>query len=84
MFYLGCAPLDDASDVTVLNGNHGRYSYLSTDGLYLDETFRDVRMGGSLDDQWVGGEPFGEGTPPGPVRESERIASALVLETPAP
>lgn len=59
LFFLGCAPLDDVSDVTVLNGNHGRYSYLTTDGLYLDETFRDVRMGGSLDDQWVGGEPFG-------------------------
>ncbi|MGI5869736.1 MAG: FlgD immunoglobulin-like domain containing protein [Kiritimatiellia bacterium] len=59
LFFLGCAPLDDVSDVTVLNGNHGRYSYLATDGLYLDETFRDVRMGGSLDDQWVGGEPFG-------------------------
>ncbi len=59
LFFLGCAPLDDISDVTVLNGNHGRYSYLTTDGLYLDETFRDVRMGGSRDDQWVGGEPFG-------------------------
>lgn len=59
LFFLGCAPLDDVSDVTVLNGNHGRYSYITTDGLYLDETFRDVRMGGSLDDQWVGGEPFG-------------------------
>lgn len=59
LFFLGCAPLDETSDITVLNGNHGRYSYLTTDGLYLDETFRDVRMGGSLDDQWVGGEPFG-------------------------
>lgn len=59
LFFLGRAELDERSDVVVLNGNHGRYSFLSSDGLYLDECFRDVRMGGSRDDQWVGGEPFG-------------------------
>ena len=59
LFFLGIAPLDDTADVFVLNGNHGRFFALSSDGMYLDEMFRDVRMGGSRDEMWVSGEPFG-------------------------
>jgi hypothetical protein len=32
---------------------------MSTDGMYLDEMFRDVRMGGPSDEMAIGGEPFG-------------------------
>lgn len=59
LFFLGIAPLDAASDVFILNGNHGRFFALSSDGLYLDELFRDCRTGGPSDAQFVGGEPFG-------------------------
>ena len=59
LFFLGCERFDDASDVVVINGNHGRHFVLTTDGLYVDELFRDVRMGGARDDQLVGGECFG-------------------------
>lgn len=59
LFYLGCAPLDQASDVFVVNGNHGRFFALTTDGMYLDEFFRDVRMGGAIDPYLIGGECFG-------------------------
>ncbi len=59
LFFLGCAPLDEASDVFVLNGNHGRFSVLTSDGLYLDEMFRDVRTGRDRNALMVGGEPFG-------------------------
>jgi hypothetical protein len=57
--FLGIAPLDESSDVVVINGNHGRFFVMSTDGMYLDEMFRDVRMGGPGDAMHVGGEPFG-------------------------
>jgi hypothetical protein len=57
--FLGLASLDEQGDVTVLNGNHGRFFVMTTDGFYLDEMFRDVRMGGANDDLHVGGEPFG-------------------------
>lgn len=59
LFFLGTAPLDEKSDVFVINGNHGRFFLLTSDGLYLDEMFRDVRMGGTLDAQMIGGECFG-------------------------
>lgn len=59
LFFLGCERLDEQGDVTVLNGNHGRFFVLTTDGMYVDELFRDVRMGGARDDQLVGGECFG-------------------------
>lgn len=57
--FLGIAPLDEQSDVVVINGNHGRFFVLTTDGFFLDEMFRDVRMGGPNDELHVGGEPFG-------------------------
>ena len=59
LFFLGCEPFDDSSDIVVLNGNHGRFFVLTSDGMYVDELFRDVRMGGARDDQLIGGEPFG-------------------------
>jgi sugar lactone lactonase YvrE len=59
LFFLGMAPLDEQSDVTILNGNHGRFFVLTSDGLYLDEMFKDVRMGGALDATLIGGECFG-------------------------
>ncbi|HEY3321952.1 MAG TPA: hypothetical protein VGP72_15910 [Planctomycetota bacterium] len=59
LFFLGMTPLDDKSDVFVINGNHGRFFVLTSDGLYLDEMFKDVRMGGTLDAYLIGGECFG-------------------------
>ncbi|HYG74241.1 MAG TPA: FlgD immunoglobulin-like domain containing protein [Planctomycetota bacterium] len=59
LFFLGMAPLDDKADVFVVNGNHGRFFVLTTDGLYVDEMFKDVRMGGALDAYLIGGECFG-------------------------
>lgn len=44
LFYSGMAPLDDSSDVMLINGNHGRAFVMSSDGLYIDEMFPDVRM----------------------------------------
>jgi hypothetical protein len=59
LFFLGMAPLDSGADVFVMNGNHGRFFVLSTDGMYLDEMFHDVRMGGAVDAYLIGGECFG-------------------------
>ncbi len=44
LFYSGIAPLDDRSDVLLINGNHGRAFVMTSDGLYLDEMFPDVRL----------------------------------------
>lgn len=44
LFFSGMVPLDDKSDVMLLNGNHGQAFVLSSDGLYLDAMFPDVRM----------------------------------------
>ena len=41
---LGMAPFDDQADVFFLNGNHGRCFLLTSDGIYLDEAFTDVRV----------------------------------------
>lgn len=59
LFFLGTAPLDDKADVFMINGNHGRFFILTSDGLYLDEMFRDVRTQGTRDEFLVGGECFG-------------------------
>ncbi len=59
LFFLGMAPFDAASDVFVMNGNHGRFFAFTSDGLYLDELFKDVRMGAALDAYLIGGECFG-------------------------
>ncbi|MGE9297282.1 MAG: FlgD immunoglobulin-like domain containing protein [Puniceicoccales bacterium] len=52
LFFSGMAPLDDESDVFLLNGNHGRAFVMSSDGLYIDEMFPDVRM---MTDPFAGG-----------------------------
>lgn len=59
LFFLGMAPLDDQADVFMLNGNHGRCFLLTSDGLYLDEMFRDVRVSYVNDAYRLGGEIFG-------------------------
>lgn len=60
LFYLGVEPLDAQSDVMIAVGNMGRFFAFTSDGLYLDEFFQDVRMGGSADDPMrIGGEAFG-------------------------
>jgi len=56
---LGIAPLDDLSDVFFLNGNHGRCFLLTSDGLYLDEMFADVRVSYLKNAYRLGGEIFG-------------------------
>ena len=59
LFFTGVAPLDAQGDVMVMNGNHGRLFAMTTDGLYLDEMFNDVRVGGQRDAYLIGGECFG-------------------------
>lgn len=59
LFFLGMAPLDARSDVFVMNGNHGRFFVFTSDGFYLDEMFKDVRLGGTNDVSMIGGECFG-------------------------
>lgn len=44
LFFTGVAPLDDKSDVMLMNGNHGRAFVMTTDGLYIDEIFPDCRL----------------------------------------
>jgi len=59
LYFLGMAPFDDKADVFIMNGNHGRFFVLTSDGIYLDEMFKDVRMGASVDAYLIGGECFG-------------------------
>jgi hypothetical protein len=59
LWFLGSAPLDNSGDVTVINGNHGRFFVMTTDGLYLDEMFKDVRVTQQADAYLIGGECFG-------------------------
>ena len=59
LYFLGSAPLDKQGDVTVLNGNHGRFFVMTTDGLYVDEMFKDVRVTQQADAYLIGGECFG-------------------------
>lgn len=56
---LGIAPFDDRADVFFLNGNHGRCFVLTSDGLYLDEVFSDVRVSYLNNAYRLGGEIFG-------------------------
>jgi hypothetical protein len=56
---LGMAALDDQADVFFLNGNHGRCFLLSSDGIYLDEVFTDVRVSYLKNEYRLGGEIFG-------------------------
>lgn len=59
LYFLGTAPLDSNAEVFVMNGNHGRFFVLTTDGFYLDEMFKDVRVTQTADAYLIGGEPFG-------------------------
>lgn len=59
LFVLGDAPLDDQGGVLVINGNHGRFFVLTTDGIYVDELFNDCRVAQKRDADLVGGECFG-------------------------
>jgi hypothetical protein len=59
LFVLGMAPVDDRTDVFIINGNHGRFFVLTSDGLYLDEMFNDCRVAQTVDDKLIGGECFG-------------------------
>lgn len=59
LFFLGVAPLDKESDVTILNGNHGRFFVVSTDGILMDELFADIRISRDGGPYMIGGEPFG-------------------------
>jgi sugar lactone lactonase YvrE len=56
---LGIASFDDQADVIFLNGNHGRCFLLTSDGLYLDEVFSDVRVSYLKNEYRLGGEIFG-------------------------
>lgn len=57
--YLGVAPFDSEGDVTLINGNHGRFFLMTTDGIYLDEMFSDVRLSRDASPYRIGGECFG-------------------------
>jgi sugar lactone lactonase YvrE len=59
MGFLGMAPFDDQTDVFFINGNHGRCYLMTSDGLYLDETFTDVRVSYLKNEYRLGGEIFG-------------------------
>lgn len=59
MSFLGEASFDKEGSITVLNGNHGRCFVMTTDGIYLDEMFEDVRVAPALSALRIGGEAFG-------------------------
>lgn len=59
LYFLGTAPLDADSEVFIMNGNHGRFFVLTTDGFYLDEMFKDVRVTQNANAYLIGGECFG-------------------------
>jgi outer membrane protein assembly factor BamB len=44
LFFTGVVPLDDKSDVMLINGNHGQAFVMTSDGLYIDAMFPDVRL----------------------------------------
>ncbi|HSI85430.1 MAG TPA: FlgD immunoglobulin-like domain containing protein [Candidatus Methylacidiphilales bacterium] len=62
LFFSGVVPLDEKSDVFLINGNHGQAFVLTSDGMYVDAMFPDCRMmtnpqGGGIG--ILGGECFG-------------------------
>ena len=59
MAILGMAEFDNQADVFFLNGNHGRCFLLTSDGIYLDEAFTDVRVSYAKNNLRLGGEIFG-------------------------
>ncbi len=59
LYFLGAAALDNKSDLLMTNSNHGRFFLMTSDGVYVDELFRDVRQSRVFDNQTIGGEPFG-------------------------
>ena len=56
---LGMSEFDEQSDIFFLNGNHGRCFLLTSDGMYLDEVFTDVRVSYLRNEYRLGGEIFG-------------------------
>ncbi len=56
---LGRASFDEKADIFFMNGNHGRCFMLTTDGLYIDEAFTDVRVSYLKNEYRLGGEIFG-------------------------
>ncbi len=59
LWFLGTGALDEQGEVTIINGNHGRFFVMTTDGMYLDEIFQDVRVTQQRSAYHIGGEPFG-------------------------
>lgn len=59
LYFLGSAKFDDTADLLMTNGNHGRFFIMTSDGVYVDEMFRDVRQSNVFDNYTIGGEPFG-------------------------
>jgi len=59
LFGLGSVPYSATADVLALVNNHGRVFFLTSDGLYLDEVFTDVRVSARNDETCINGEPFG-------------------------
>lgn len=58
-FALGTAPFSETAEVVALQNNHGRIYFLTTDGVYLDELFDDVRVARARGPGLIGGEAFG-------------------------
>jgi len=59
LYFLGSAPFDEEGDITIINGNHGRFFVLTTDGIYVDELFSDIRVLREAGPYLIGGECFG-------------------------
>ncbi len=59
LFSLGSVPYSATADVMALVNNHGRAFFITSDGLYLDEIFTDVRVSARNDETCINGEPFG-------------------------
>jgi len=62
LFFSGVVPLDEKSDVLLMNGNHGQAFLMTSDGLYLDAIFPDCRLMTNPQASGVGilgGECFG-------------------------
>ena len=59
LFNLGVVPYSKTSDIMALVNNHGRAFFMTSDGIYLDEIFTDVRVSARNDETCINGEPFG-------------------------
>ena len=59
LFGIGAIPYSDAADIFALMGNYGRVFFLTTDGVFLDDVFTDCRTTRTVDENFIGSEPFG-------------------------